>query len=424
MEELKKHLSPVLTHGSNVIVDHARGCRIYGTDGREYLDFTSGIGVINTGHCHPDVVKAVQRQAESLLFGQLNIVYHQPALELIEKLSEVFPPELSHYLFSNSGAEAVEGAVKLAKMATGRPNVIVFQGSFHGRTHLTMGMTTSKTIYRAKYQPLTSGIFVTPYPYTYYYTSRYGWTEEQTVRFALDELERLLKSQTSPEETAALIIEPVLGEGGYVPAPPGFLKELRKITEKHGILLICDEIQTGFGRTGKIFAFEHDGIVPDIVTMAKALASGMPLSAIAYKPELAENWDPGSHGGTFGGNPVSCAAAAAGIEVIRRERLAENAALRGEQLIAGLKELQRKHPVIGDVRGRGLMVATEFWKDGAPDADRVKEVKKHALENGLMMLSCGTFGNVIRWIPPLVVSEEEIDQGLDIFSRALSLGKT
>ncbi|MCF7929787.1 MAG: aminotransferase class III-fold pyridoxal phosphate-dependent enzyme [Spirochaetales bacterium] len=419
MDELKKHVSTVLTHASDILVDHAEGCRIHSSDGNTFLDFTSGIGVTNTGHCHPKVVKAVQEQAASLLFGQQNIVYHKPGLELMGKLAEVLPDELSHFFFSNSGAEAVEGAVKLAKMSTGRPNVIVFQGSFHGRTHLTMGMTTSKTIYRAKYQPLTPGIFVSPFPYTYYYRSRYGWNEEETVRFALDELERLLKSQTSPEETAAVIIEPILGEGGYVPAPHGFMQELRDFADKHGMLLISDEIQSGFGRTGKFFAFEHDGVLPDIVTIAKGLASGMPLSGIAYKPELAKNWDPGSHGGTYGGNPVSCAAASAGIDVIREERLAENAAARGEQLMEGLLKLQKEYPVIGDVRGRGLMVATEFSKAGKPESSGLGELKKQALADGLMLLSCGTFGNVIRWIPPLIVSADEIAEGLDIFAGAL-----
>ena len=419
MKEAKDSLSSVLTHASSITVDHAQGCRIFGTDGKKYLDFTSGIGVTSTGHCHPRVVKAIQDQAASLIFGQLNIVYHQPVLTLVERLQTVVPPELDNVFFSNSGAEAVEAAVKLAKMATGRPNVIVFQGSFHGRTHLTMGMTTSKTIYRSKYQPLTSGIFVAPYPFPYYYRSRYGWSEEQTVEFVMDELERLLVSQTSAQETAAIIIEPILGEGGYAPVPDGFLQRLRSFADRNGIVLIADEIQSGFGRSGQFFAFEHEGIVPDIITMAKGIASGMPLSGIAYKPELAKRWDPGSHGGTYGGNPVSCAAAVATLDVILDEGLLENARARGEQLQAGLRHVQAEYPIIGDVRGRGLMVATEFTTGTRPDSAGMADLKAAALDEGLLLLSCGTYGNILRWIPPLVVSAAEIDEGIGIFHRAM-----
>ncbi len=408
-------LSNVLTHATDIVADHAEGVYIYDSEGTEYLDFTSGIGVTNTGHCHPKVVSAIKKQAESLIFGQLNIVVHKPVLELIDRLKNIVPSGLDRFFFSNSGAEAVEASVKLAKRATGRSNIIVFQGSFHGRTHLTMSMTTSKTIFRAQYQPLVPGIFVTPYPYSYYY----GWNDDETSRFAIKELERLFKSQTTPEETAAIIIEPVLGEGGYVIPPRGFIKTLRDICDKYGILLIADEIQSGFGRTGKYFAIDHEDVAPDIMVMAKGLASGMPLSCIAYKHDLEKNWLPGSHGGTYGGNPVSCAAAVATIDVISNENLVANAAARGKQLLEGLKTLKKKNECIGDVRGLGLMAAVEFVRDNEPDPETTEAVIAKAADRNLLLLSCGTFGNVVRIIPPLIVNQAQIEKALTIFENAL-----
>lgn len=264
----RAHLAPVWLRIFDLEVTHGEGVYLYGTDGRRYLDFTSGIGVTNTGHCHPRVVAAVQEQAARLLHGQANIVYHRPMLELVEALLTVVPAPLDTFFFANSGAEAVEAAVKLARYATGRPNIIVFQGSFHGRTNMAMALTTSKTIYRAGYQPLAAGVYVAPYPYAY----RYGWDPETTLRFCLRELDFLLKSQTAPEETAAILVEPILGEGGYVVPPPGFLAALRERCDHHGMLLIADEVQTGFGRTGRFFAVEHEGVVPDILIMAKGMA--------------------------------------------------------------------------------------------------------------------------------------------------------
>jgi 4-aminobutyrate aminotransferase len=389
---------------------------LYDTAGRRYLDFTCGIGVTNTGHCHPKVVAAIQAQAAKLIHGQLNIVYHQPALDLIAELLPRVPPGLDSFFFSNSGAEAIEAAVKLAKHATGRGNVIVFSGSFHGRTHLTMAMTTSKTSYRARYQPLVPGIFVAPYPYAYYY----GLDEEQTTDMCLRELKKLLKSQTAPEETACVVIEPVLGEGGYVVPPKRFLRELRALCSEHNILLVADEIQSGFGRTGKFFAVEHFDIVPDVMTMAKGIASGLPLSCVVTRQELAAKWQPGAHGGTYGGNAVACAAGAVTVRVIREEKLVENAAARGAQLLAGLRELQAEFPIIGDVRGLGLMTATEFTRAGKPDPATSKGIAHAALQSGLMLLTCGTYDNIIRWIPPLVVTEQQISDALNLFAGALA----
>jgi 4-aminobutyrate aminotransferase len=362
------------------------------------------------------VVQAIQEQATHLIFGQMNIVVPPTTVALAEKLNEVTPAGIDRYFFSNSGAEAVEAAVKLARMATHRRNLIVFQGSFHGRTHQAMAMTTSKYTYRYDYQPLPGGIFVAPFPYSYYF----GWSEEETVEFCLKQLDQLLKSQTAPGETAAMIIEPVLGEGGYVPPPMRFMQELAALCKQHGILLIADEVQSGFGRTGKWFGFEHFGITPDIVTMAKGIASGLPLSGLAASAELMSHWPTGSHGGTFGGNAVACAAGVATIAAMHEEGLVENAARQGKVLMAGLRKLQEEHPEIGDVRGLGLMIGTEFTTpDGEPWTERSKAVAKAALAEGLMLLTCGTYDNIIRWIPPLVISESQAKDALGMFEKAL-----
>jgi 4-aminobutyrate aminotransferase len=422
-DSLYSRLSPVWSRSSRLIAERGEGAYLYACDGpeatemRRYLDFSCGIGVTNTGHAHPRVVAAVQEQAARLLHGQANIVFHRPMITLAEELARVLPPELDSYFFSNSGAEAVEGAVKLARAATGKSNVIVFQGSFHGRTNLAMAMTTSKTIYRAGYQPLAAGVFVAPYPYAY----RYGWDEETSTAFCLRELQDLLKSQSAPEETAAIVVEPVLGEGGYVVPPAAFLPALRHLCDHYGILLVTDEIQTGFGRTGRWFACEHTGVVPDIVIMAKGIASGLPLSGLAARRELMARWPPGSHGGTYGGNVVACAAAVATIQVLREERLVENAAIMGERLLAALRRLQKQEPAIGDVRGLGLMVATEFTTPaGEPWGSRASAVAQAALERGLLLLTCGSHGQVVRWIPPLLVDGDQIDEAVAIFGDALA----
>lgn len=410
------HISPIWSRSATIIAERGEGAYIHTTDGRKLLDFTCGIGVTNTGHAHPKVVKAIQDQAAKLLHGQANIVYHQPMIELVDELLKIVSSKLDTFFFSNSGAEILEGAVKLAKHATQRTNIIVFSGSFHGRTHLTMGMTTSKTIYRVGYQPLVPGIFVAPFPYAY----NYGWDEETTTNYCLKELKQLLKGQTAPEETAAIVIEPVLGEGGYVVPPVRFMRELRDLCDHYGILLVADEVQSGFGRTGKWFAFEHFGIVPDILTMAKGIASGLPLSGLAASAELMSKWTPGTHGGTYGGNVVACAAAVATIRAMRDERLIENSAAMGQVLVAGLRKIQEEHPEIGDVRGAGLMVATEFTDPKRqPWTDRAKAVVKASLDNNLLLLTCGSYDNTVRWIPPLIVTEQQIKDALEVFKKAL-----
>jgi len=412
-----RHLSPVWSRITDIVVERGEGAYLYDVHGRCYLDFTCGIAVTNTGHCHPRVVEAIREQAGRIIHAQVNILYHEPLLRLAEALREVVPAHLDSFFFSNSGAEALEGAVKLARHAIGRPNVVVFQGSFHGRTNLTMAMTTSRTVYRQNYQPLAAGVFVAPYPYAY----RYGWDAEETSAWCLKELRHLLASQTSPGETAAIVVEPVLGEGGYVVPPASFLRGLRDVCDEHGILLVADEVQTGFGRTGRFFAVEHFQIRPDIMTMAKGLASGLPLSGVAAPRVLMESWIPGTHGGTYGGNAVACAAAEATVRVLQEEGLVENAARLGEVLLAGLRGIQEHCSLLGDVRGLGLMVGAEFTlPDGSPATALVKDVVARCLEQGLLLLTCGTYGNVIRWIPPLIVTREQIEGALEIFQGAVA----
>src|SRR5574341_2413133 len=417
MDDPRDHLSPVWTHLTDLVITHSEGCYLIDANGERYLDYTRGIGETNTGHCHPKVVAAIQEQAGHLLHGQANIIFHPPMLQLVEQLKTLLPSSLDTFFFSNSGAEAIEASIKLARHATRRQNIIVFQGSFHGRTIGTMSLTTSKTIYRAGYQPLMPGVFVAPYPYSYYY----GWPNEDTTAFCLRELRHLLATQTAPQETAAVLIEPVLGEGGYVVPAAGFMQELRALCDEFGLLLIADEIQTGFGRTGRSFAFEHFGIVPDIGVMAKGLASGLPLSGIAAGRELMERWEAGGHGGTYGGNAIACAAAVATLQVLKDERLADHSAAMGERLIRQLRAVQHDFAAIGDVRGLGLMVATEFSPRDTADHGKgmAAAVQKACIEQHLLLLTCGAYGNVIRWIPPLVVNQAQIDEAVGIFARAV-----
>jgi len=411
-----QYLSPVWTHLTHLQPVRAEGIYYYDADGNEWTDFTSGIGVVNTGHCHPRVVKAVQEQAASLMHGQINTVISPAALDCVTELNRVTPEHINSFFLSNSGAEATEGAVKLAKQATGRTNVITFQGSFHGRTALTMAMTNSKTGYRAGYQPLPGGTFVAPFPYAY----GLGMSEEEATDYAMKQLKLLLKSQTAPEETAALVIEPVLGEGGYIPAPARFLREARELCRHYGILFVADEVQSGFGRTGRMFCFEHAEIDPDIIIMAKGLGSGFPISAIGAPREMMEKWRVGSHGGTYGGNALAAATAAETIRVMTDEDLPGNAASRGERLVDGLTALQEQYPVMGDVRGLGLMIGVEFTgADGEPVPDTAKGVLDACISRRLLLLTCGSYGNVIRWIPPLIVTDAQIDAALATFAAAL-----
>jgi 4-aminobutyrate aminotransferase len=415
---MAKHLADVWFRVTDLEVVSGSGCTVTTTDGVEYLDFTSGIAVTSTGHCHPTVVAAIQEQAARFIHAQANC-YRNPVLgRLGERLAGLSPPGIDTFFFTNSGAEATEAAVKLAKHATGRPNTVVFEGSFHGRTHLTMAMTTSKTAYRAGHQPLPSGVFVAPFPMSF----RDRLDEPEAVERALTGFDRLLATQTAPAETAAIVIEPVLGEGGYLPAPAAFLQGLHARCEAHGILFVADEVQSGFGRTGSMFAIDRAGVRPDVVVMAKGIASGFPIAAIGAPADLMDRWPTGSHGGTYGGNPIGCAAALATIDVLTAPGLLDAVEARGEQLRAALRSLASTHPTIGDVRGPGLMVGCELVDAaGAPDATRAAAVIGHCREEGrLLLMNAGTDGNVVRWMPPLVVSERELERGIAAFAAALA----
>lgn len=405
----QSHLSRVWFKVTDLQVVSGSGCRVTTVDGEEYLDFAAGIAVNSTGHSHPAVVEAIARQAERFIHAQVNVFTHDLLEPLAARLAGLAPGAIDTFFFANSGAEITEASVKLAKQATGRPNVIVFSGSFHGRTHLAMAMTTSKTVYRAGHAPLPSGVFVAPFP------DPLVADRDAEVARALRGLDHLLATQTAPGETAAMILEPVLGEGGYVPAPREFVEGVVERCRAHGILFIADEVQSGFGRTGTMFAVEQYGIEPDIICMAKGIASGFPFAALGTRRELDDRWPTGSHGGTYGGNPMGCAAALATIDVLSAPGFLDGVRARGEQLREGLRDLQAEHPDLRQVRGPGLMVASSF-----ADASRVPAVLQHSLRDGhLILMSAGTAGRDIRWMPPLVVTAAEIDEALAAFGAAL-----
>ena len=363
---------PVWGRITNLVVDHGEGWWLVPPEGDRYLDYTSGIGVTKTGHAHPRVVAAIQAQAAKLVHGQQNIVFHEPGLRLHERLAGLLPNGPWSAFLANSGAEAVEAAVKLARVATGRPAIIAFRYGFHGRTAQAMALTAAKDVYRGAFEPLPGSIYHAPYPYCYRAAGGPHDPSECTCDWEA-QLDLLFHQLVFPDKVAAIIVEPVIGEGGYVVPPPGLLPRLREITRDHGILLVADEVQTGFGRTGELFAVRHWDVDPDIVVMAKGIASGMPLSGILAKKALMDRLPPGSHGGTYGGNAVSCAAALATLDVIEDEGLTANAKERGAQLLDGLRRLAAGRPSIGDVRGLGLMVALELCNPArATDARRTQ----------------------------------------------------
>ena len=406
---MSSHLSGVWFSVTPLQVASGTGCWVTTTDGDEYLDFAGGIAVNSTGHSHPKVVAAIAEQATRFIHAQVNVYRHDLLEPLAAKLNEITPAGIDKFFFANSGAEITEAAVKLSKQATKRPHIVVFSGSFHGRTHMAMAMTTSKTGYRAGHSPLPAGVFVAPYP------DHLAPDQDAEVARALRGVDHLLKSMTAPEETAAMILEPVLGEGGYVPAPAAFIQGLVERCRAHGILFVADEVQSGFGRTGEMFAVDHYGIEPDIICMAKGIASGFPFSALGTRSDIDAKWTTGSHGGTYGGNAMGCAAALATIEIMSDPAFLQNVRDRGEQLMAGLRELQLHDAGVTDVRGLGLMVGTEF-----SDPARVAAIQKHCREEGRMIvMNAGTYSNTLRWMPPLVVNEHEIEIGLAAFAAAL-----
>lgn len=414
----RRHLSPVLARYFERSWSHGDGHRLYDTDGKAYLDFATGIATTILGHRHPAVNAAIKAQVDRYLHLMQGLGYNEPASRLAQRLAAALPEPLDTVFFGNSGAEAIEGALKMARRATGRPAIVAFEGAFHGRTFGALSATTSSPNYQAGHGPLLPDFHLVPFPQAY---REHGGDESAATEASLAAIERLL-GEVGAERVAAVLIEPILGEGGYVPAPLDFLRALRALTERHGIILIFDEIQTGYGRTGRMWAFEHAGVVPDVICLAKGIANGLPLGAFVSRRELHERWGLGAHGTTFGGNPVSCAAGVAVLDTIEREGLVANAAARGEQLMAGLRNVAARDERIGDVRGRGLMIGVELVKHRAtrePDGALGDALIARCADEGLLVLTCGAAHNVIRWVAPLNATAAEVEEALAIFGRVL-----
>jgi 4-aminobutyrate aminotransferase len=404
---------------SPLVADRGEGVYIWDMQGNRYLDFTSGIAVVNTGHSHPRVVQAIQEQAAKIIHAQANILAHEPMMKAAVELASTLPSKLNQVFWTNSGAEAIEGALKLAKVATGRPAVIAFRGAFHGRTHAAMTVTSSRAKVRGHYEPLLPSVYYAPYPYLF--RSPYKGVPEDADLKYFEELEHLFDTMVMPDDVAAILMETVAGEGGYLFPTKRWVQLVRELCDKHGILLIMDEIQTGVGRTGKMWGFEHFDVVPDIITVAKGIASGMPVSAVVSDKATMDKWAPGAHGGTYGGNAVGTAAAYATLRVVKEEGLLANAVAMGQRLMDGLRDIQADHPVIGDVRGLGLMIAVEFvTEDGGPNSAAVSQVIKSSFEENVLLINCGTYDQAIRVVPPLVVDSAQVDEFLGIFRRAVA----
>ncbi len=411
-ERSKDIVSPVLPKYGPSEVVRGKGVYLFDADGKRYLDFAAGIAVVNTGHCHPKVVAAARKQVGELIHACVHVSWYPGYVDLAERLAKL-APELGMGFLCNSGTEAIEAAIKLAKYVTCRPGIIGFHGSFHGRT-LGAATVTGKSSLKKRYVPLLPAVYHAPYPWCF--RCSYGKKRSTCHLECFEGVKGVLETDIRPEDTAAIVIEPILGEGGYYVAPDEFLLKLRKLCDQHGILLIVDEVQSGMGRTGKMFAWQHvEGFVPDAMTVAKALASGFPIGALMAKPEFMRKWDQGAHGSTFGGNPVSCAAALATLDVFEEEKLPENAARIGAFIVKGLEQLRQEATGIIDIRGRGLMLAIEFVRpDGSPDAARVKAVIRTALEKGLILIGGGLHGNVLRIAPPLILNKAQAKEGLEL----------
>ncbi len=421
---LRDNVAPVWSRYTDLVVERGSGSWIETIDGERYLDYTSGIAVTNTGHAHPRVVAAIADQAARIIHAQQNILYHQPGLELHDRLPRLFPGPSTdtdpiRLFLSNSGAEAIEASVKLAKAATRRPLVVAFRGGFHGRTHETMALTSSGVKYRGHYEPLPGGVHFVPFPDP---LRLGGGSAEVALERTMAALDELFATLCFPDDVAAFLVEPILGEGGYVIPSDEFLPALRKVADQHGILLIADEVQSGYGRTGRFFATQWTGATPDVVVMAKGIASGLPLSGIMARRSLMDAFAPGAHGGTYGGNAVACAAALATLDVIEEEGLVANALGQGERLLDGLRDAAAARDHVVDVRGRGLMVGLEFADPGSlkPRPDLAKAVVHEAFERKLLLLTCGTYGQVVRVIPPLVTTSGEIDRAIAVVTDSLA----
>ncbi|HEY1455206.1 MAG TPA: 4-aminobutyrate--2-oxoglutarate transaminase [Candidatus Dormibacteraeota bacterium] len=416
LTELRKRYVPRgITTAHHLVAERASGSELWDVAGRRYIDFAGGIGVMNVGHAHPRVMQAVREQLDRVTHTSFQVVMYESYLRLAERLCEVAPLSGDKKaIFFSTGAEAVENAVKIARAATGRTAVISFSGAFHGRTLLALSLTGSVTPYKQNFGPYAAEVYQAPFPYEYR-----GVNTQQ----ALAALESIFESVVSPKRVAAVIIEPVLGEGGFVPAPPAFLAALRELTTRHGILLIADEIQTGFGRTGKFFAIEHSGVEPDLVTVAKSLAAGFPLSGVVGRAELMDAPDPGGLGGTYGGNPVACAAGLAVMDVMRDEKLPDRAARIGSVIEERMQSWAAEHRLVGDVRVMGAMAGMELVRDRTSKEPADQEAAKLlglARENGLIVLRAGTHHNVIRTLMPLTIPDEQLNEGLDMLGAALA----
>jgi len=415
VERHERVYAPVITWDSDLEIVAAEGAWVTDVEGERYLDFACGISVVNSGHNHPAVVAAAKNQLD-MLWHAGGAFRYGSLVTAAEKVLEVTPDSIEKIFFMNSGAEAVEAGTKLARKVSGRQAIVAFRGAFHGRTMGSVTFTTSKAKYREGYHPLLPSVFITPFPHTF----RWGMTEDEATDHALRELDFMLMHEITPGEIAAFLIEPVQGEGGYYPAPQRFMNRLGELCREHGILMIYDEIQTGFGRTGTWFASDHYDVKPDILLMGKAIANGLPLSAIGARAEIFDAWQPGSHGTTFGGNPIACAAAAANMGALA-EFMPSTAKL-SDLAFARFEEMKQNHATIGDVRGLGLMIGIELVKPGTnePDPEAFIFLSKHARQNRLLILSCGPYGNVIRFIPPLCVTEDELNIGIDAVEAALA----
>ncbi|HKW59596.1 MAG TPA: 4-aminobutyrate--2-oxoglutarate transaminase [Candidatus Dormibacteraeota bacterium] len=409
-----KYVPRGITSAHPIAAARAKGSELWDTSGRRYIDFAGGIGVMNVGHAHPHVMAAVEDQLRHTTHTSFQVVQYESYLRLAERLCEVTPINgETKAIFFSTGAEAIENAVKIARAATGREAIISFRGAFHGRTLLALSLTGSVQPYKQNFGPYAAEVYQTPFPYSYR-----GWTAEA----AMADLENLLESEVSPKRVAAIVIEPELGEGGFVPAPLEFMKQLRALCDRHGILLIADEIQTGFGRTGKFFGVEHSGVEPDLMTVAKSLAAGFPLSGVVGRAEVMDAPDPGGLGGTYGGNPVACAAALAVMDVMRDEKLPQRAARIGSIVEERMRTWAANNEMIGEVRGLGAMMGMEFVRDRKTKEPADKETAKVlavAREQGLILLRCGVHHNVIRTLMPLTIPDEQLEEGLDILGAAL-----
>ncbi len=418
----EKYISPSYTRSYPMVAKSGRGIVVTDVDGNEFFDFSAGIAVTSTGHCHPDVVAAIQKQAGELIHMSGTDFYYESMVTLAERLSKIAPMAGPHRIYyGNSGTEAVECALKLARYHTKRQNMIAFFGAFHGRTMGALSLTASKPQQKRRFAPLVPGVTHIKYPDVYRGPAAGEDPEAYALSCARFIEEKLFKTILPPEEVAAIFVEPIQGEGGYVVAPTNFMKELRRICDQHGILLVADEVQSGIGRTGKWWAIQHTGVEPDIVCMAKGIASGMPLGITMTRAEIMD-WVPGSHASTFGGNPVCIAAALATLDVIERENLLRNSAEVGNHMLKRMADWPKKHAMVADVRGRGLMLGVEIVKDkatkeyGGPERDRIVEL---AFERGLLLLGCGP--STIRIAPPLVVTKDEADVAVDVMEECISI---